>query len=74
MIPGAVIPISTATNRAGHAIQVSGPWWIAITPDGRTAYVANDGSGTVTVINTTTNTAEKTIKVGNAPGPIVITP
>jgi YVTN family beta-propeller protein len=47
---------------------------IAITPDGQTAYVADDGSGTVTVINTTTNTTEKTIKVGNAPGAIVVTP
>jgi YVTN family beta-propeller protein len=36
--------------------------------------VADDGAGTVTVINTTTNTAEKTIKVGNAPGTIVIAP
>lgn len=50
------------------------PARIAITPDGRTAYVANRSSGTVTVINIATGTAEKTIKVGKAPGPIVITP
>jgi YVTN family beta-propeller protein len=72
-----VIPISTATNAPGAAIRVGQrPEGIAITPDGKTAYVANDGSGTVTAINTTTttNTAEKTIKVGGAPGAIVITP
>ena len=35
-------PIATATNTAGPPITVgSGPDAIAITPDGKTAYVAN---------------------------------
>ena len=38
------------------------------------AYVANDGSGTVTPITTATNTAGKPVKVGLHPGQIVITP
>jgi DNA-binding beta-propeller fold protein YncE len=37
-----VRPIATATNSVGRAIKVgSFPAAIAITPDGRTAYVAN---------------------------------
>jgi YVTN family beta-propeller protein len=39
-----------------------------------TAYVANAGSGTVTPINTATNTALKAIKVGRGPVAIAITP
>ena len=38
------------------------------------AYVSNDGSGTVTPINTATNKPEKAIKVGKDPGEIGITP
>ena len=40
---------------------------IAITPDGKTAYVANTGSGTVTPIATATNTAGPPITVGSEP-------
>src|SRR5215469_16626181 len=52
----------------------SNPWAIAITPDGKTAYVVNNGSGTVTPIRTATNTALKAIKVGIGPFAIAITP
>jgi YVTN family beta-propeller protein len=46
---GTVTPIATATNTAGTPITTgSNPVAIAITPDGKTAYVVNDGSGTVT--------------------------
>jgi hyaluronoglucosaminidase len=43
---GTVTPISTAINKAGKAITV-GQWpvAIAITPNGKTAYVAGTGSG-----------------------------
>ena len=40
------------------------PGFIAITPDGKTAYVANTGLNTVTPISTATNTAGKPIPVG----------
>ena len=43
------------------------PAAIAITPDGKTAYVANFGSGTVTPIRTATNTALPPMKVGRHP-------
>ena len=68
-------PISTITNMAGKPIKVgSGPIAIAITPDGKTVYVANVYSDTVTPITTATNTPGKPIKVGKAPCRIAITP
>jgi YVTN family beta-propeller protein len=72
--------VNTATNKAGKPIKVGpGPDAIAITPDGKTAYVANGGlppagSDTVTPIRTATNTALKPIKVGEDPAAIAITP
>ena len=70
-----VTPINTATNKAGKAIKVgAGPFAIAITPDGKAAYVANIDSSTVTPIRTTTNKALKAIKVGIGPVAIAITP
>ena len=50
------------------------PVAIAITPDGQTAYVVNETSGTVTPIRIATNTAGKPIKVGNGAFAIAITP
>ncbi len=70
-----VTPINTATNKAGKAIKTgSSAFAIAITPNGKTAYVANLDSGTVTPIRTATNTALKAIKVGPGPAAIAITP
>jgi YVTN family beta-propeller protein len=39
---------------------------VAITPDGRTAYVTNRNSDSVTPIDTATNTAGPAITVGSA--------
>ena len=47
---------------------------IAITPDGSTAYVTNNGDGTVTPINTSTDTAGTPITVGTWPDAVAITP
>ncbi len=58
---GTVTPITTATGKAGKAINVgSFPWAIAVTPNGKTAYVANSGSGTVTPILRGARTASMT--------------
>ena len=63
-------PFRTATDTAGTPITVgSGPVAIAITPDGKTAYVTNYGSGTVTPITTATGTAGTPITVGTSPEP-----
>jgi YVTN family beta-propeller protein len=69
-----VTPISTITNTAGKRIRVSkGATGIAITPDGKTAYVTNSSiAGTVTPITTATNTPGKPIKVGRRPFALVI--
>src|ERR1019366_9209811 len=77
---GTVTPIVTASNTADPPIPVgSGPQVVAITPDGKTAYVVNAplglyGSGTVTPIATATNTAGPPIPVGHGPDDIAITP
>ena len=61
-------PIATATNTAGTPIPVGNdPDAIAITPDGKTAYVLSYDAGTVTPIATATNTAGTPIPVGEWP-------
>ena len=82
--PATVTPISTATNTAGKPITVGGrdvafPDFIAITPNGKTAYVSVPGDvyaapGLVVPIQTATNTAGQAIMVGKFPGAIAITP
>jgi YVTN family beta-propeller protein len=70
-----VTPITTATNTPGKPINAGrSPFAIAITPDGKTAYVISKTSNTVTPITTATNTPGKPIKVGNKPWSMVITP
>src|SRR5262252_769121 len=79
---GTVTPIRTATNTALRPIRLGkrrSPCAIAITPDGKTAYVASYGPGpaflgTVTPIRTATNTALRPVKVGPGPWAIAITP
>ncbi|WP_445183436.1 Hsp70 family protein [Pseudonocardia sp. Cha107L01] len=56
-----------------------GPSAVAISPDGRRAYVPNAGSGamagnTVSVIDTATNTVIATVPVGVGPSGVAITP
>jgi YVTN family beta-propeller protein len=77
-----VVPIVNATGAPGPPISVGvnrpglhdKPVALAITPDGKTAYAANIGSGTVTPIATATNTPGDPIEVGVRPRAIVITP
>ncbi len=66
-------PINTATNKPGKPITVGKyPDYIAITPNGKTAYVSNEGPGTVTPISTATNKPGTAIT--GLGGPIAITP
>ncbi|PZR91213.1 MAG: hypothetical protein DLM68_03810 [Hyphomicrobiales bacterium] len=52
-----------------------GPNAIAVTPDGKHAYVANRHSGTVSVIRTATNTVVvATVSVGSTPFAVGIVP
>jgi DNA-binding beta-propeller fold protein YncE len=67
--PGTITPVNLAEDAAGKPIKVgTNPGSIAITPNGRTAYVAdsnavNGDPTTITPIDLTTNTTEKTIHV-----------
>jgi YVTN family beta-propeller protein len=75
IVAGEVVPVNTATNKAGSAINLGpDPVPIAITPDGKTAYVGDYISDKVTPINTATNTAGRTIRAGSAEVAIAITP
>jgi YVTN family beta-propeller protein len=47
---------------------------VVVTPDGKRAYVANDNSNTVSVIETATNTVVATVAVGSAPLRVAVTP
>ena len=63
---------TTRTLVATLGMQV-GPNGIAISPDGRQAYVTNEGSNTVSDIDVTNKTAT-TIPVGSAPITVAVTP
>jgi YVTN family beta-propeller protein len=43
------------------------PFGVSVSPDGSRAYVANQNSNNVSVINTTTNTVVATVAVGTQP-------
>jgi YVTN family beta-propeller protein len=69
--------IATATNTViGSPITVgSGPFGVAVTPDGSKVYVANLAGNTVSVIATATNTViGSPIAVGSEPLGVAVSP
>ena len=75
-IPGTSLGTATAieagTSTSNNAISAEIPVGVSpiygvMTPDARRAFVLNQGSGTVTVINTVGNNLDKTITVGSNP-------
>jgi YVTN family beta-propeller protein/autotransporter-associated beta strand protein len=70
--------ISTATNQVVSSYPLkpvlNTPYGIAVTSDGRYAYIANDAGGNVIVINAMTGAYLQTIAVGNLPVGVSITP
>jgi DNA-binding beta-propeller fold protein YncE len=71
---GEVTPISTATNAPGRPIRVAcDPYFLAITPDGQTVWVAS-GNHTVTPIATATNTLGKPIRFRGVIKAIAVSP
>ena len=66
-----VIPISGAASQAGNPVKVGDGaiaidgGQIAITPDGKTAYVPTNATGTVIPISTATNRAGQPINLGH---------
>src|SRR5580704_4998269 len=75
---GNVSVIDTATNMVVTTVTVPfGANGVAVTPDGRHAYVADDnfvGQGTVSVIAAASNTVAATIPVGRFPNGVAVTP
>ncbi len=74
-----VTPLRLGTTKADKPITArkpitvgTEPAAIAITPDGRTAYVVSTSSGTVTPITTATNVAGKPITVGTQPSAVAV--
>ncbi len=71
---GSVTPVELPAGTLRAPIRVGqGARAIAITSDGKTAYVANTNGGTVTPINLVSDVAGPEIKVGTAPNSIAIT-
>src|SRR5258708_23797800 len=67
--------IDTASNTVVATVAVgSGPFGVAITPDGTRAYVANIFDNTVSVIDTAKKTVVATVALGNGPLAVAITP
>ncbi len=62
------MPIATATNRPGPFIPPGHyPIALAMSGDGKTLYVADYPSGTVSPVSTTTNRAGRPIPVARHP-------
>jgi YVTN family beta-propeller protein len=77
LISGAVSAIDTATNTVAATTQFGGnpgSISIAITPDGRFAYIANAFLNTASVLDTATNTVKAAVPVGAAPFDVAVTP
>jgi YVTN family beta-propeller protein len=70
--PGEVVFFDPITNKPVRSVRVGRqPHWIDVSGDGKTAYVPNEGSNDVSVIDVASgNTA--TIAVGNAPRKVVV--
>jgi YVTN family beta-propeller protein len=73
---GTVSVIDTATNMVVATVPVgSTPIAVAVTPDGKHAYVVNQGSSPgVSVIDTASNTVVATISAGSGPTGVAVTP
>jgi YVTN family beta-propeller protein len=78
--PENVAVIDTATNTVSQTVPIETTTFtanltgIAVMPDGKFVYVSNQGSNSVTVINTANNTIVKKILVGTSPSGLAITP
>jgi YVTN family beta-propeller protein len=74
---GAITVINQATNTvisSSLAVGKDPIYGAAVTPNGKELYVANQGAGTVSVINTATQRVTNTITVGNQPWSLAVTP
>jgi len=69
------IDVKTRTKNPTDIAVGSLPGGVAVTPDGKTVFVANQGSGTVSTIGAKTTTKNPTdITVGAGPVGVAFTP
>jgi YVTN family beta-propeller protein len=70
--PGELLLFDPATNKQAHNIAVGKqPHWATASGDGKKAYVTNEGSNDVTVVDLASGQT-KTIPVGNTPRKVVV--
>jgi YVTN family beta-propeller protein len=70
--PGELLLFNPVTNAAVRSVVVGKqPHWVATTGDGKRAYVTNEGSNDLTVVDLATGQTT-TIAVGNAPRKVVV--
>jgi YVTN family beta-propeller protein len=78
--PEIVAVIDAATNTVTQTVLIEPASFatiltgIAMTPDGKYAYVSNQGSNSVSVLDTASNTIVKTVLVGTSPAGVAVTP
>jgi YVTN family beta-propeller protein len=70
--PGEVLLFDPATNKPVRSVAVGKqPHWLALSGDGKTAYVTNEGSNDVSVVDIAVGNTT-TIPVGKAPRKLVV--
>jgi YVTN family beta-propeller protein len=70
--PGELALFDPATNKATRSVAVGKqPHWAAVSGDGKTAYVTNEGSNDLTVIDLAAGKTT-TVPVGKAPRKVVV--
>jgi len=70
--PGELFLFDPSTNKQVRSIKVGDqPHWLALSGDGKTAYVTNEGSNTLSIVDIETGNVT-TIAVGNQPRKTVV--
>jgi YVTN family beta-propeller protein len=73
--PGTLELFDPKTYSASATIKVGAmPHWIAVSSDSNTAYVTNEMSNDLSVVDLVSRTVKATIPVGNGPRKIVVQP
>lgn len=70
--PGELAVFGTASNAVSSTVKVGKlPHWVAASGDGRTAYITNEGSSDVSIVDLATGSVS-TVPVGNAPRKVAV--
>src|SRR5213593_3801199 len=73
--PGTLEFFDPTRHTVHRTVRVgTNPHWLAVSTDGRTAYVTNEGSQDVSVVDVASSTVTATVQVGNTPRKLVVQP